>query len=96
MYSFFKSAGDEVIDNIDSDNLHLVLKDLYQCEGQKLEIKIKKTIKKKEELTQLSIQLSMDVEELLYLLVKAYPNIFNHRLIKFIRKEYLFPEEDNE
>ena len=94
MYGFFKSASEDIIDTIDCDDLNHKLTTKFETEGEKLEIKLKKIIKTKEKFQELSSELSLEERDLLYILVKNYPNIFNHRLIKFIRKTYLFPEED--
>jgi len=94
MYGFFKSASEDIMDMIDCDDLNLQLKTKFGTEGIKLEVKLKKIIKVKDKFKILSDELSLPEKDLLYLMVKTYPNIFNHRLIKFIRKTYLFPEED--
>ena len=93
MYGFFTNASDEIINNIDSDNLSKTIEEMFLIDGSKLEIKLKKIIKAPTKFRVLAKDLNIEIEDLLFLLVKIYPMMFNHRLIKFIRKEYLFPEQ---
>jgi len=94
MYGFFKSASDDIMDIIDCKEINTQLEKKYNLKFDKLEIKLKKIIKCKSNFSELTEELDLTDKDLLYLLVKTYPNMFNHRLIKFIRKTYLFPDED--
>lgn len=94
LYNFGKSAQNELIDGVDCDELIIKLQDIYQLEDEKLLVKIKKVIKDKKKFLLLTEELSLEQDELIDLLVKCFPEMFNHRLIKFIRKTYIFPEEE--
>lgn len=93
MYSFEKSADEEMIDFIDCEILQQKIQELYKAEGDKLEYKIKKAIKDETKFQILQKHLNLDIHELFFIMAKTYPNIFNHRLIKFIRVTYLNKDE---
>ena len=94
MYGVFKSADDDIMDMIDSDNLQQQLSLIFELKGDKLETKLKKVIKDRKKFYDLVKELKLSEKEFIYIMTKAYPNIFNHRLIKFIRKTYLFLNEE--
>jgi len=93
MYSVFKSAEDSVIDCIDCIDLDKKIKLFLNYNDIDMHVKLKKLLKSKKKFKEFSKNICIPESELIYLLVKLYPEIFNHRLIKFIRKVYLNYEE---
>ena len=93
MYSFDKSADEEMIDLIDCEELRQKLQIMYKAEGEKLEFKLKKIIKNEKKFLILLEEMHMTDRELFFIMAKTFPNIFNHRLIKYIRKEYFLFDE---
>lgn len=61
----------------------------YETEAD-LIVKLKKVIKNDSDFKELLEDLDLTIKEFLYVMAFAYPEMFNHYLIKYVRKNYLF------
>jgi len=95
MYTFNKSSQDEIMDNIDSVELVEKLFQQFHLPPDKFEAKLKKIIRTPDEFYKLVEEYYMTDKEFIDLLAKGIPEIFNHRLVKFIRETYIFKNENN-
>ena len=93
MYTFGKSAQNEMMDTVDCNNLYVKLQIYYDIDDDKIPEKVKKEIKDIKKFQALCDYVQVEQLELIDLIAKMFPELFNHRLIKFIRKTYIFPED---
>lgn len=93
MYTFGKSAQNEMMDTVDCNNLYVKLQIYYDIDDDKIPEKVKKEIKDIKKFQTLCDYVQVEQLELIDLIAKMFPELFNHRLIKFIRKTYIFPED---
>jgi hypothetical protein len=92
IYNFTQDTTYDVAREIDVKEIrNFVEKKFDECETEEdLIVKLKKTIKNEKEFKIMVDELNISIKELLQLLAVAYPEMFNHYLIKYVRKNYLF------
>ena len=92
IYDFTKDTTYDVGREIDVKEIKkFIEKKFSDCENEEdLMVHLKKTIKNESEFKLMVNELNISIKEIINLLAIAYPEMFNHYLIKFVRKNYLF------
>ena len=92
IYDFTKEITFDVCLDIDVRNMRIYIEKKYSnCENEEeLIVQLKKVIKNDLEFKLLVDELNLTIKELINILAFAYPELFNHYLIKYVRKNYLF------
>lgn len=93
IYDFTKSQTFDIGLDMDIRELRIRIEKIYPEKDKELMSTLKKVIKDEQDFKTLVDKLNLSVKEFLNLMVYAYPELFNHYLIKYIRKNYVFKEE---
>ena len=91
-YDFGRNTNEEMMNEIDSNDMKTILIEKYDIESIPFDdqlIKIKALVKNKKEFQLLSDSTSINKPEIIRSLVRLYPKIFNHHLIKFVKEHYI-------
>jgi len=92
IYDFTKDMTYDVGRDIDVRTIQKYIKEKFKhCETEhEMTVQLKKTIKNEIKFQSMLNDLEISIKELIQLLALAYPDMFNHYLIKYVRKNYLF------
>lgn len=97
IYDFTKEIKYDITRHIDVEEIRDYFENLYAEESEtekEFFNHIKNdVIKNEEEFYNLVEKFSMEPKEIINLLIFAFPDMFNHHLVKFIRKKYLHKDQ---
>ena len=97
VYDFTKALQYDIVEELDKDNFRKLIKKKLKCEKDEKDeetvVLLKKLIKHETNFKELLMEVNYEMKEFLKLSVQTFPQMWNHHLTKFVRKNYLFKEK---